>query len=543
MTIRYFLNMIKFYSKTLQIIIILLSVIYSNAFAEGRRINTFDIWEYVIDGNTLIDKSLIQNAVTPYLGPGKNLKTVEQARDHLQNIYKQYDYPIVVVKIPEQNVVGGIVKLQVIEGKIDRTKISGNQYFSRREMKKELPSLAPGYPLNMKLVREEIDNLNRKNSYLSITPIIRPGRNPGTMEMEMKVKDRLPVWAFVETNNRYSSLTTETRATISAGYENLWQKHHAMSLSYMTSPENTDEVSTWSMSYSLPTGRRSKLAIFAMDSDSRVGFASDSDDILVQGTGKTLGLRSVHSLQSRQGNNHVLVFGADYKSFEELVTITNAGDQQQVPIPIDYVGFTISYNVSLKKATRLSNYNFSTNFGIRGLNNKDEEFDFKRFAAGSNYFYITAGLMHEHNLAKDWYLDYSLKGQYTGSALISNEQLSAGGVASVRGYTESVALGDYGYIGNIELYYRPVLKKSWLKNLFFSVYVDASNLYVHDSIATDSSGNIQDSYELLGTGVGFGMAAKKNLNLSLYYAKAQKGLGQDNLSSNPLLHFSVSAKF
>lgn len=153
-------------------------------------------------------------------------------------------------------------------------------------------------PLNMKRVRAEIDSLNRKSPYLSIVPIIRPGRKSGTMEMEIKVSDRLPVWSHVEINNRYTSLTTETRASMSAGYDNLWQKHHALSLPYMISPENTDEVSTWSMTYSLPTGRSSKLSVFAMDSDSRVGFASGSDNILVQGFGQTLGVRSVHFLQA-----------------------------------------------------------------------------------------------------------------------------------------------------------------------------------------------------------------------------------------------------
>ena len=43
-------------------------------------------------------------------------------------------------------------------------------------MRDEVPSLAQGQPLNMVAVRNEIDDLNRLNSYRQVTPVIRPGR-------------------------------------------------------------------------------------------------------------------------------------------------------------------------------------------------------------------------------------------------------------------------------------------------------------------------------------------------------------------------------
>ena len=151
---------------------LLLLVANSPARAETNEAPSFDIWEYRVEGNSLLDTAAIESALYPYLGTGKNIETVESARDFLQQLYKQKGYPIVVVKIPEQNVIGGIVKLQVIEGRIHRTKISGNQYFSRRAMRDEVPSLAQGQPLNMVAVRNEIDDLNRLNSYRQVTPVI-----------------------------------------------------------------------------------------------------------------------------------------------------------------------------------------------------------------------------------------------------------------------------------------------------------------------------------------------------------------------------------
>lgn len=507
------------------------------------RVQTFDIWEYRVKGNSLLSSALIESALYPFLGPAKTIDSVEQASEYLQQLYKQHGYPIVVVKIPEQDVIGGVVTLQVVEGKIDRTKISGNHYFSRRELRKELPSLQKGQPLNMVAVRQEIDDLNSASSYRSVTPVIRPGRYPGTMEMELKVRDELPAWVYMEANNRHTALTTDNRTTLGMGYDNLWQKNHAISLSYTTAPEDPEQTTMWNLSYSMPLSPRSRLSMFAMDSDSRVDFASSGDNIQVNGVGTMIGVRNARTLSSSRNDYHVLVLGMDYKDFEENVTISNEDDTAQVPIPIDYLAFTLSYNLSQRTDGSLRNSGLSANFGVRGLGNSEQEFDYKRYLSRANYFYVGASFNQDLLLSQRWKLSMGLHGQYSESPLISNEQLSAGGAGTVRGYTESVVLGDYGAIGNLELFYQPPVKKSWLNNMYLSAYVDSARLYVHDSLTLDAGGGILDQYRLMGAGVGFGMQAFKKMNLSLYYAKALEDLDQDGFSNDPMLHFSLSAKF
>ena len=48
----------------------------------------FDVWEYDVEGNTVLPVPAIEKAVQPYLGPGKQLADVEGARAALEKVYQ-----------------------------------------------------------------------------------------------------------------------------------------------------------------------------------------------------------------------------------------------------------------------------------------------------------------------------------------------------------------------------------------------------------------------------------------------------------------------
>ena len=83
------------------------------------------IEEYLVRGNTVLDARAIEEAVTPFLGPGRTLKDVEGARDALVAAYQARGYQSVYVDLPEQQVDQGVVVLQVSETKVGRLRVVG----------------------------------------------------------------------------------------------------------------------------------------------------------------------------------------------------------------------------------------------------------------------------------------------------------------------------------------------------------------------------------------------------------------------------------
>ncbi|MDA4183158.1 POTRA domain-containing protein, partial [Escherichia coli] len=77
--------------------------------APQRKVN---INEYVVRGNTTLDIRTIEKTVTPFLGPDRTLKDIEDARAALLAVYQAKGFQSVYVDLPEQQVTGGVVILQ-----------------------------------------------------------------------------------------------------------------------------------------------------------------------------------------------------------------------------------------------------------------------------------------------------------------------------------------------------------------------------------------------------------------------------------------------
>ena len=276
----------------------------------------FDLLEFSVEGNTVLDEVEIERAVYPSLGPGKLVGDVEKARAALEAAYQQQGYLSVSVVIPEQSVSSGIIRLQVIEGQVERLKVSGNQYTSRSDLRAEVPEVAPGKVPHFPTMQAELAQAGR-SADRRVTPLLRPGVRPGTMEVELAVEDELPLHGNVELNNRQSPDTSLLRLEAGLRYTNLFQKQHSAGLNYVVSPEKPDEVSVLAGFYSAPLSATRSLSAFIQHSNSNIASAVGSN---VVGKGTTLGARLSFTLPQPAGIAnffHSLSLGADFKDLAE----------------------------------------------------------------------------------------------------------------------------------------------------------------------------------------------------------------------------------
>ena len=404
----------------------------------------FDIFEFQVEGNSVLPVLTIEETVYPFMGEKKSFKEIEKARQALEKAYHDAGYLSVLVDIPEQEVNAGHVRLKVVEAQVERLKVSGSRYYSLGYIKSKTPDLAEGSVPHFPTVQKQLAEVNR-SADRRVTPVLRPGRSPGKVEVELKVADELPLHGSLELNNRYSANTTHTRLSGSLRYDNLWQRDHSVSLQFQIAPENINESKVFSANYVVPLARGNVLALYGVRSDSDTGALGD---VSVIGNGNIFGLRFIHPLRAKPGFFHSLTAGLDYKDFNETVNLLGADGFNT---PITYVPFTIGYDANWQGERRQTQFGIVGNFSVRGLGNKEQEFADKRFNAKASYAYLRLDLKHTEKFKSGWSLFGRLSAQLTGSPLISNEQFGAGGADSVRGYLETEALGDRGAIGGLEL--------------------------------------------------------------------------------------------
>ncbi|MFN0038554.1 MAG: ShlB/FhaC/HecB family hemolysin secretion/activation protein, partial [Burkholderiales bacterium] len=250
----------------------------------------FDIWEFRVEGNSVLPLIDVERAVYPHLGPAKRFADVETARAALEEAYRAGGFPAVLVTIPRQDTAGGIVTLNVTEGRLETIRVVGSRYYSQQRIREKLSSVAPGSVPNFPVFQTQLNSVNRYPGR-RVSPVLRPGRVPGTTEIDLSVEDKPPWGGSIELNNRYSPNTTRTRFNASARYENLWQREHSLSIQFQTAPEDTSEAKVFSLSYLMPSDHSDRLyAFYAVKSDSEVAALSD---VTVLGKGNIFGARAI----------------------------------------------------------------------------------------------------------------------------------------------------------------------------------------------------------------------------------------------------------
>ncbi|NOT12380.1 MAG: ShlB/FhaC/HecB family hemolysin secretion/activation protein [Methylococcaceae bacterium] len=470
------------------------SILGSVCYAQDA--NEFDLLELRVKGNTLLERKQIEKTVYPFLGPKKNIDTVEAARSALEQLYHTNGYQTIAVDIPEQDVLNGIVNLQITEGKVSRLRVTDSRYFSLGSIKAKVPELAEGHVPNLPKMQEQLAELSKESQDRSIVPIMRAGETPGTLEVDLKVKDELPLHGKVEVNGRNSAGTSRLRTLASVRYDNLWQKFHSASFMYQTSPEIPDEVQVIVGTYVMPLfSSGTRLALYAVSSSSNSQIAN-AGALSVIGSGNIYGARLVQPLPSLNDYTHTATLGVDYKDFKEDLALLGS---DTIKTPIAYLPFIVQYNGNRRGESSLLLFNMGLNFSIRGLGNKEQEFADKRFLAQSNYMYLTGGLNFRQDLPYGMEFASRFSGQIADSPLISNEQFSMGGVDTVRGYHETEALSDDGVTASLELYSPRLNPESWefVNKLRALVFVDSAKGWVKKALA----GN-QSHMELASSGVG-----------------------------------------
>jgi hemolysin activation/secretion protein len=404
----------------------------------------FDLLELDVDGNTVLDEVAIDEILEPFLGYDKKPEDVDRARAALENAYRAHGFRTVSVSIPKQSVRDGVVILKVTEARIAHLNVAGSNYHSIDAIKDEAPALAEGQVPDFTQVQKNLVALNSQADR-KVTPALKAGTTPGTVDIDLVVDDHLPLHGSLELNDRRSQDTTDLRSVATLSYDNLWQAGHSLSMSFQTAPENTEDARVVYGSYLARLDGPLSLLLTGLRSDSNVATVGGAN---VLGKGSVFGLRGVLQLDASPGWYPSLSFGVDYKRFKNRVALGSGSFET----PVEYYPISLAWSAAVRSLSAMTQLDTSLNFASPQLGSDTETIQLNRANARGQMFWLRSSVAR----TDDWSVAgletfVRVNGQLTDQPLISNEQMSIGGMESVRGYLESEALGDYGFSGSAEL--------------------------------------------------------------------------------------------
>lgn len=414
----------------------------------------FDILEFQVEGNSVLPDVEVERAVTPFLGPGRQMDDVEAARAALEKVYQGDGYMSVFVDVPEQRVDGGVVVLHVTEGRVERLKVSGSRYFSQGYIRSHVTELSEGKVPNFNEVQRQLALVNRTEER-RVQPLMRAGVAPGTIDTELKVSDKLPLFGSVELDNHAAARTKPLRLSATARYENLFQLDHSVSLTLATAPQAPSESRVVSLNYAVPGSDQSTWVGYALNSNSNVAAVGD---VAVLGKGTTVGLRYIRPVGNIADQYHSVSMGLDYKDVQQQ---TSSGTSM-VSTPLRYLPLQLGYNGNIDEgAQRTTQLSLVSTLAFRRILARDndacpggraDQFACLRQGGDGSFGTVRGDLRQSLPLPGTGLgsLHLHLAAQGATGPVPSGEQFAIGGADTVRGYYESEAAGDDGLLASLE---------------------------------------------------------------------------------------------
>lgn len=435
---------------------------------------TFDALEFVIEGNTVLPPEQVERVVQPYLGPGKTFKDMEAARAALEKAYQDAGYLSVVVSLPNQRIVGGEVRFEITEAKVDKLKITGAQYNLPSQIAGQVPSLAKGQVPYFPQMQDELAATQRAD--LQLTPLIGPGDEPDQINVELKVEDKPALRGSLEVNSKQSFNSLRGRTEALVAYNNLFQRGHSLALAWQYAPRRPSDANTLTAAYAFPLNRADKvlLALTNSNSDTPTGTSLGGATL---SRGQFLSARWRRQLDAAfWPASHSLTAGLDYKNNRDS-SRTASGLTTEKPAlryPVINLGYELNWQGAQGSTTglRSSLAGTSRQLAERQVDCEGvqlDQFDCKRFGARADFLVWKFGLEHERDVIAGWRLSARADAQLASGPLTSAEQYGLGGMDTVRGYYDYEQTGDQGWNTQLAL-----LTPNWLpgsdwrlKGLFF----------------------------------------------------------------------------
>ena len=401
-----------------------------------------NIHEYRVEGSKHLSRLEVEEAVYPYLGPGRTPADVESARATLEKSYHDKGFETVSVVIPQQDPRRGVIRLEIVEAKVGRLRVNGAKWFLPSAIRRDAPSVAEGVVPDMNRVKRDILALNRLSDR-RVTPVLRAGTEPGTVDIDLNVEDKNPLHGSLELNNRYTANTTKLRLNGAISYANLYQLGHTLGLNFQLAPQNTKDAKVFSGYYLARVSDGVSLMLQGTKQESDVSTLGGGASI---GRGHTVGLQALFDLPSAEGFYQTLSLGIDYKHFDENIIVAKT----TISSPIEYYPLSANYGATWLAGEAFTEFNTSLNFNLRGVGSGELDYQNKRYGADGSYVFLRSDLARTQDFKGGSQVFGKIQTQVASQPLINNEQTSGGGLGTARGYLEASALGDNGVFGTME---------------------------------------------------------------------------------------------
>lgn len=391
---------------------------------------------------------------------------------NITNFYRNSGYILSRAILPPQHVKGGIVKVQIIEGFIDKVNVVGNPHGAKCLVKAYGKKLSQCPPLQ----------ITRMEKYLLIANEI-PGTQVKAVLAPSKTTTGAADLTLVTENKMFSGYSSyDDYGTRYIGRQQMTANISGTSL--FASGDNTQftttktpkggELTFMDLNYTLPIeDDGSKILLGATRTQTHPLFVLKPAQI----DGLTKNYYANYSYPMIRTRSQTLTLQVAFNYLDSYVTTFN---QQLYTDHLRPLGVGFSYNFADKYAGSNSFYgDFRQGLPILGYTSDTNPDTARTSHPGGrgDFSKIDLSLSRLQALKANFSVYGLFRGQWAFNELLASEQFTWGGSQLGRGYDVAELIGDKGLGGTLELRYDLGLESFWFQSMEFYMFYDYGKIW------------------------------------------------------------------
>lgn len=475
---------------------------------------------FEITGNTLLSDAEMQDVLSRYEGEAHTLEEIYAIADHLTGLYRDRGYTLANVMVPAQRVDQGVVRLEVIEGRIDSLHVEGNERYRTETILRQLDTLDTGRAFRARDLESEILRLNDMPG-LDVRAVVKPGAEYGTSDITFRVNETPASYRFATDNHGRDSIG-EHRLSADATLNSLTGRGDRLRANVLVSESGLLKYGqlAWGFPVDAAGGR-----LRGSYSDARYEVSgADFDPLDIEGSNTSARVDYLRPLLRTRTDT--LLVGVALSHTE---TDTDSLGQRIAETSLTLYEASLYYShIGENRSVSSVSASIATNFRDNpdGLPRNRQRGRFRLDGntsipfADNNLLILRAGMA------------------YSPEPLADTQKFSVGGPHLLRGYLPSEARGDSGYYLSTELSRMFALGEVPASAGTFIEYAD-----IKRKALPGDGPDVSRSDSLANWGVNFVINPAGTFRLNSTWAKPLSGHPDSTGSTKPRFWMSLSANF
>jgi hemolysin activation/secretion protein len=406
----------------------------------GNFPQTIVVERFEVLGSTVFSSEELALATAEFTKRPISLTEVYQARSKITELYLSNGYITSGAYIPPQTIQSGVVKIQVVEGKLEDIKITGTRRLNPNYVRSRL-AIATSQPLNRQRLLKALQLLQLNPLIQNVSAELSAGSRAGSSLLEVKVSEAKTFSSQIVLDNARSPSVGSFRRGLRLNEANLLGLGDGLSVGYT----NTDGSNSFDASYTLPLNPRNGTLTFNYGTTSSNVIEPDFAFLDIESASRYYELTFRQPIIQTPTQEFALGLTTSRRESDISWVLL---DRERVPAPV------LSPSADEEGRTRVSALRFFQEWISR--NTREVIALRSQFSLGfdvlnptinqippdSRFFAWQGQAQWARLLAPETLLLLRLNTQLASRTLLPIEQFGLGGQDSVRGYRQDYLLTD-----------------------------------------------------------------------------------------------------